>query len=87
MRLNLKCRYDNDDDNLGRKKSDEDYKNTPVPRMKGLSRVVTLLQKQVKDSEERILKMLESKMDSNNAHGAGSGDDSGNEDSPRGGFE
>ena len=84
----MKCRYDNDDDNLGRKKSDEDYKNTPVPRMKGLSRVVTLLQKQVKDSEDRILKMLESKMDSNNAHGAaGSGDNSGNEDSPRGGFE
>ena len=56
--------------------------------MKGLSRVVTLLQKQVKDSEDRILKMLESKMDSNNAHGAaGSGDNSGNEDSPRGGFE
>ena len=50
---------DDNGEEEGKNNKEIDYKNRPVPSMKGLSRVVTLLQKQVKDSEERILEMLE----------------------------
>lgn len=55
---------DDNGEEEGKNNKEIDYKNRPVPSMKGLSRVVTLLQKQVKDSEDRILEMLEKKMES-----------------------
>jgi len=62
---------ESEDDEDGESKNKEGSgQNNAATRLRGLSRVVTLLQRQVKESEDRILQMLESKIDNSSSAGS-----------------